>query len=450
MNFFRLVPDCYLVEGARDGVLYDVTGNRLFLLAEAAHQILKHCEDNRPLSALENPDRARDFLRRLQRLGLGCFDSAPAYVDRLLLSAPVKGRLFERPCYRKVDWSIDNECDLNCYFCPRAKAGLSWQACQGCVRRPDNPESVAHPLNPEQTVDDIADLGTSVLHLRGGNPLLHWERLKSIMTAARRRNLLLVITTPGTGQDPERVVDLCSNSHVRLNVVVFGAGESSAKAACGRAGIYEWQTRLVHALKTKELPFFVTVLVCGATAYTKPEILNQARERWGIEPSFAQIYTAEEVDAASRSTYVGSAGKPLSGWHSPPGFYARVQWNTCLYGTFEISPQGLIHPCAGLDAVCGRTQESGLRAALATDSLYGWWQRNKETVDGCNRCALRLACTDCAAAEQAAVGRPELKSSYCPYNPDGEKRAYEHAWHHAGFAEFGVLSMVEEECLCQK
>jgi radical SAM protein with 4Fe4S-binding SPASM domain len=206
--------------------------------------------------------------------------------------------------------------------------------------------------------------------------------------------------------------------------------------------------QLLHALQAEGLPFFVTFLLCGATAASRSEISGRAWELWKAKPSFAEIYTPEEADAALRFTHISSAGKSLVGWHSPPGFYSRVQWNTCLYGTFEISADGCVYPCAGLDAICARTEGFDLRSALAADSLYEWWQRNKESLDGCKRCALRLACADCTAAELAGVERPELKSSYCPYDPDGKRRVYEYAWHQTGFADFGTLSVVERENLC--
>jgi radical SAM protein with 4Fe4S-binding SPASM domain len=448
VDFFRLMPDCFLVDGARDGALYDVTGRRLFLLTETARRVLSHCERNQPLSDLQDFDRARKFLDRVQRLGLGSFDSAPAYVDRLLLTSPVKGRLFERPFYRKVDWSLTSTCDLNCYFCPRDGAGLSWQACQTCVRRLCRSGGAYRQEEIGRTVDQVSDLGVPILHLRGGNPLADWKRLEQVMEAAGRRQLLLVITTPGTGQDEARLADLCRIPHVRLNLVMFGPDEDSSLAACRRAGVYGIQARLLDRLKTEDLPFFVTFLLCGATAHTRSGILTQARERWGAIPSISEIYTRIESKAGHRFTHVSSGSKPLLGWDSPSGFFARMQSHSCLSGTFEISAEELVYPCAGLDAICGSARERGLREALAADGLYEWWRRSKEDLATCRRCALRLACADCAAAEQAGEAVPGLKSSYCPFDPDGGHRACAQVWDHSGFAEFGSLSESDGESPC--
>ncbi len=441
-----MMPDCYLVEGNRDAVLYDVTGRRLFLLTDEAYRILRHCEDNLPLSALDNAARARRFVERLQTLGLGCLDTLPAYVDKLLLSSPVKGRLFELPHYRQVSWSLGKECDLSCYFCPREPGGTSWQTCQVCVRRPRHPGPDAQPVNAEQVVNQIADIGAPILHLRGGNPLLHWDRLQAISRAAQHRRILVAITTPGTGRSPDELLVLCRETHVRLNGVMFGAEDRSTAAVCGRTGIYEVQARLLHALQEEGLPFFVTFLLCGATAGGKPEIADRAWELWKARPSFAEIYTRAEAGPALRFTHISTTGKSLNAWRSPPGFYSRIHWNTCLYGTFEISADGCVHPCAGLDAICGRTREGDLRPALAADALYEWWRRNKESLEGCKSCALRLACSDCAAAEQAGVERPELKSSYCPYDPD--RGLQESDWQQAGFVDFGTLTVAERENPC--
>jgi len=430
MMYFRLAPDCFFVQGKKDAALYDVHRSRILLLDQRACEILRRCEDNTSLGSWLGESGMR-FLQTLQDDDLGSFDSAPAYIDKLLLRAPVewKGFCTPPPRYRKVDWSITNQCDLDCEFCGSGKT-LSWQSCETCLRRDKNTEVQIGHINPEQLIAQIASLGVEVIHIRGGNPLLAVDALKRILRTARSYpNLSVVVTTPVTSRTLEPLLSLCREAPLQLNIVMFGIDDGVTKTVCGRENVWKDQLTIIDALVKAENSPFITFLLSHLTRQKRSEFQKFVENRWKIEPSFAEVYMRKAVLDGIRFSHVDEKTKPLRPWRSVDEFFFRVRFNTCTYGNFEICPDWKIRPCAGLERVCGDIANDGLRGALSGHELYEIWEMGKRKIQPCNQCALRFACADCTVVELAGVQEPVLKKAYCPYDPtNGKLRAHLLDW----------------------
>ncbi len=450
MKYFRLAADCYLIEGEKDAAVYDVGRARIFLLDEASYRVLRRCEDG---AALDESDWTNEYVMRflngLRDEGLGFFEDAPAFVDKFLPNAPVEWRGFclQPPRYRRADWSITNRCEMACSFCPRDGA-VSWQTCQSCVRRNLAREDQTLFEHPRSIVQQIADLGVAVLHIRGGNPLLEWERLQAVVEAASHYpHVSVIVTTPGTGQSIDQILTLYKLPNIRLNVVMLGISPASVRSACGTDQTFDRQVQLVDALRNGGFPLYLTFLLSRSTQHDRDKMIRFARERWQATASFAEIYREEEVPERFRFTHLRANGKPLAPWRSVEEFYFRIRSNTCLYGGFEISADGGIRPCAGLDQACGKIAAGDLRSALSGEHLYSLWNLGKGDVEPCGRCALRYSCADCTAAEMAGVSNPRLKQAYCPFEPGGDARASESHWDHDGFVQ--VVKLEGKKVSCQ-
>lgn len=432
MTYFHLAADCFLVEGVKDAALYDITGRRLFLLDEAAHAILSKCENQSLLEAAWLDPNGMPLLHILAGEGLGSFHAAPAYIDKLLPNAPIGWRGFSLrpPPFRKLDWSLTDECDVACDFCPRAESDLCWQACTGCLRRTAPSGATATlPADVESIVDQIAALGVLGVHIRGGNPLLEWERLDAVLRAsARHPNFRVMVTTPGAGRPVEDIAGLYRYAHFGLNIVMFAIpGQNGGHASS--LDLLAEQLNLADELKRRGLRFSVTYLLRDASPQTREAIECFAQKRWKVQPRYSEIHTKSAEH--SSFSHINSKGKPLTLWRSIENFYFRVGWSTCLFGACEIAADGTIYPCAGLDKAAAEIAGGQLRPALGKDSIFDWWKSSKNDVGPCNRCALRYACADCRAAE--LVASPVVGARWCPFDPDGDVRACQSKWDHSGF-----------------
>jgi len=429
MRYFRLATDCYLIEGEVDAAIYDLSRRRLWLLDDRAHALLRRCEDNHPLpDAL--PEAEQACLDALQEAGAGYFDDRPAYVDKLLLHQPIEmtGIASAPPAFSRADWAITGACDLGCAFCPAGSGDLAWLGCETCLRRAGGAAAPWVPHDLERFAGELELLGVKVLHLRGGNPLLEWDYLQRIVQAVRGSPLGLLISTPGTGQEPERILALCEGGCVRLNVVLFGIREEATRTVCGAGGAQAQAAPLLDAFAGAGIPCYITFLLTADTRADWPEMSDYAVSRWGIRPRAAEIYR-REAPPGGRLRHVGEQVKPLRAWQSAEEFFFRVTANPCAHGRFEIGIDGKVRCCPAFEQVCGDVAGDGLRRALAGDSLYDAWALSKNKIEPCKRCALRYACLDCSAFEIAGQSDPAIKAAYCPYDPEpGPARAWERDW----------------------
>lgn len=251
------------------------------------------------------------------------------------------------------------------------------------------------------------------MHIRGGNPLLEWEYLQAVLAAVRRYpGLRLLITTPGTGQLLDQILSLYHGGQVHLNIVMFSIDAQDYGNVCGRPDILEEQIGLVDVLVEQRVPFSLNFLMSAHTRAKRDEIIRFVQDRWHGTPSFGEVYPREL----------------LSDERTPEEFYFRIRANTCLYGYFEVGIDGRVRPCPGLDQVCGDASGGYLRPALSGETIYSFWDMDKRKVEPCSRCALRLACADCTSAELDAARDPRAKEAFCPYDPQGNRRAYQWSW----------------------
>lgn len=435
MDYFRLASDCFLVEGKDDAALYDIHAGRLYTLDRELHHLLRRCEDNLPFAS---DGGARGILESMEALGLGSFHSAPTYIDKFLLRQPVEwmGMCSRRPGYFRVDWSITNSCDLKCGLCGAGSHVLTWQACQSCARRNLDTATSWAPAQPSDFVTELAVLGIRLLHIRGGNPLLRWDYLQRTAEAVRRQSIALLITTPGTGQHTNKILALCAGGPVRLNLVMFGVTNRDVTAATGRRGLLRRQLCLGDTLVAAGLPFFLTFVLRPESRNQRASMAAFARERWDVEPSFAEMLPRSETAAAARLSHVSQTTKPLAPWRSIEEFFSRVQCNTCTFGNFEVSADGKLRACAGLEQIHGDVAAEGLSRALAGGGLDEVWALDKSKIAPCRDCALRYACADCSAFELAGAADPAAKNAYCPHHPArGEPRACDKNWSAGDFVQ---------------
>jgi MoaA/NifB/PqqE/SkfB family radical SAM enzyme len=358
-------------------------------------------------------------------------------VDKLLLSQPVewKGMCKRTPRFFRADWSITNQCDLNCGFCGGGQDTISYQSCQTCVRRHPAAAGGWTPPSSAQFVQELASAGIQVLHIRGGNPLLAWDRLREIVRAARQIPLQVVITTPASGQEAASLVRLASGRHVLLNIVMFGIDDETARSVCGQSGLFKRQAALIDHLVARRLPVGVTFFLTRATRSRRADALEFTRCSWGIEASVAEIYPRDELEEGFSFSHVENDRKPLSPWRSPEEFYFRVRHSSCTYGNFEVGCDGKLRSCAGIHRVHGDVAHGGLRQALAGDDLYILWDAGKASLQPCAGCALRYACTDCLAVEQAGESDRKIRRAYCPREPGGAAPITQlKTWDPPGFA----------------
>jgi hypothetical protein len=174
----------------------------------------------------------------------------------------------------------------------------------------------------------------------GGNPLLEWDYLQRIVQAVRQP-MGLLISTPGTGQEPERILALCEGGHVRLNVVLLASGKKRAGGLRGRRRAERRRPRFSMPSPAPSTPCYITFLPTADTRADWPECPTMPSAA-GARPAPPRIYRQEAPapacgTSASRSSRCGVA--------AAEEFFFRVTANPCAHGRFEIGLDGKVRCC---------------------------------------------------------------------------------------------------------
>lgn len=450
MVYFRLNSDCYFLSSEKGAVLYDVFGRRIILLDNEARTLLQSCEKGQALADESLKAKARQFFELLIREGFGFYYPRHYFIDKMLLASPMEllEPLAPPPTYKVVNWNITSRCDQNCHFCPNDLQSPSWQACRSCVRRSNDVEAPSLFGDIGLLVKQMVGLGISGIHIRGGNPLLEWDRLISILNSMENYPQVRVgITTPGTGKALDDILSLYRWRNVQLNVVLQGFEDKSNGPVSGGSDVRHLQFRLLDALRQSNRLFSIVVVVSDMILADRDSASRWIFKRWGVMPVFSEFYPSQcEKRESFHFTHVQSKIKSLSPWRDPEEFLQRFHKNTCVSGVMEIALSGNIKPCAGCDDDCGKIVNNDLIRALRGERLYSVWGMAKEQIDQCRDCPLRLACSDCLAAEKLGIKDKRLAAAYCPVMEKDDLFANAGHFEHQGFLYLLSVEKGLERC----
>jgi hypothetical protein len=439
-QYFRLSADCLLVEGQHDAALYDLRQNRLFLLDEVAHRLLRQCEDNQLVKWEELSPHARLLLQWLSDQDLAFPERQPVFIDKFLSHAPITmyGFAAPPPVLSQLDVSITTHCVRNCSFCPAHSETRSWQTCITCLRHPDSGASAVFLDYPQRLVEQAVRNGFPRLHLRGGDPFVESARLLAVVREAEQYpDLSLLITAPGHDQRIADVIALGAHPQVFLNIVLVDPIGSEAESGHG-------PSLLIKDLQRERIRFSLTVLLSGANGESCGAVERWTRSAFGKTPRFAEVRPGRQAALSACFPTPQAAGKSLKRWRTVDEFYSRVRCSTCLTGRMQLNCDGEVKPCVGVPDLVGITADGRLTGVLRSDVLYDWWEKDRNSASPCACCALRYACIDCCGVAFCGQGR-----SFCPYDPTSTTRAVDCKWQHDGFV-FTLRAGGQGEAVCQR
>lgn len=262
-----------------------------------------------------------------------------------------------------VSWEVTYLCNLRCRYCDvptRSTEMLVGDTALGLI-------------------DEMADAGTRVLSLNGGEPLTHPD-IEALVRRARRRGMAVSISTNGI-LVPEMpgVLDELARLQVSMD------GPEEIHDALRGAGSWQAARRAVLTARDRGLPVILSVVLSRTNLDQVGWLVEQARE-WGALLSFLPIgpvhafdlewermapEPAAMRDAFARIAALGASGAPIVG--SPSSFrylstWPDASWIPCLAakGIAKVTADGRVYPCGVLAHRTGAISavEHGFAAAF--------------------------------------------------------------------------------------
>jgi len=421
--FFRLNHLSFLETGKDNNIIYNLQNQRVYILDKDCSRFIEHCEANKAIEEIEDYSSMKEsidkFLKHLEEKELGSFYPNKLHIEKFLYNVPLYLRGFNtpKPIYDKVFLDIGAKCNLDCTFC-NTDENITWLGCRSCINSKRNEDDYFEP-DIQNLLEELRDYEVRQLIIRGGNPLLEYNKLENILKLAREitPQMKIIIVSSGTGLEHEKVLDLLRiNSNTLANIVLFGNSAEDYQMLFGNSRILHQQTELIDKIKAKGFKYNITMLLNDNTLSERSDIIKFVKDKWDMLPIMAEVFDKKNGNQKPLSSIEDNT-KMISSFKHFQEFHLRHQYNTCLIGSMEIAYNGEIHPCPMIKDTIGNLRDKPMGAILSNEKLYNYWEKTKSKVEFCKDCSMRHICADCSAFEVLTEKNYNAGKVYCPVDP---------------------------------
>ncbi|MBI2876257.1 MAG: PqqD family peptide modification chaperone [Candidatus Tectomicrobia bacterium] len=403
MRANRVIPlreDLWLVRGARNSALYDLSESRIHPL-----------EPIWAADAADSDGAGGPALGRPSLAPLGTSRPGPAVlvVPRPENRPPPGPGIFPgkraRTVLRFLWLELTSRCNLQCLHC-YGSSGPSVQTRELAT------------ADWKRVIREAASLGCQALQFTGGEPLLHPEIRDLIGYAREQGYRFLEVFTNATLLGP-REIAFFAEHRVHLAVSFYSHRAAVHDRITQVRGSFRATTAHLKALVREEIPFRVAVI---AMRENQAEVEETLRFLQGLGIEEDQIGT-DEVRPTGRGRASQQAPDPPLTFGPPAGGDWRgcpdpCEGNRCWPGKLCVTSAGRVIPCIfARDLLVGDLRRSSLGAILDGEPLQTLWGITLDKVEGCQDCEYRYACRDCRALPYTHTGNLYARSPRCRYDP---------------------------------
>ncbi len=326
-----------------------------------------------------------------------------------------------------ISWNLTRACNLRCPHCymeggQKAENELTTQECLGLI-------------------DEMKALGTEMLILTGGEPLLRKD-VYEIARHASNRGIWVVMGTNGvlvTDKVVEKMIE-CGVQGVAISIDSL----DPAKHDHFRGGpdAWEYSVRALDICRANGLQVLVQTTVMDMNYAEIPQMLAFAREKgaWSFNLYFlVQTGRGQQLNDLSPERTEAMLSDLVDWQHEyrpmlvrskcAPQFkqiaYERgvggLESGGCMAGTqyCRVTPQGDVTPCPYMTVVAGNVRSQSLGEIWRTSSVLRELRDPKQLKGRCGRCEFNELCGGCRCRAYAAYGDYLQEDPACRYQPTG-------------------------------
>lgn len=340
---------------------------------------------------------------------------------------------------RLVAWEITRNCNLSCIHC-RASATMGPYTGEletaACFR----------------LVDQIAETGSPIVILTGGEPLLRSD-IFDIARYGTEKGLRMVMAPNGTLITEESARKMAESGIRRISISLDGATKEKHDRFRGVEGAFEGALRGIRLAKAAGIEFQINTTITQNNLEEMPRIQDLAVELGAVAhhifllvPTGRGKYIADQaIDAVQYEQalnwfYDQREKTPLQLKATCAPHYYRilrqrakedgktVTFQThgldavtrgCLGGTgfCFISHTGIVQPCGFLELNCGDVTRDSFKTVWEKSEIF-LKLRNYDNLKGkCGACEYKRVCGGCRARAFEATGDCMAEEPLCTYQP---------------------------------
>ncbi len=413
-NFFGLNPDCFLINGAKRGAIYNLNSGDIYSINLETKQLLENLQKGSAIkSALDKTEESYlagfEFLSRLYNLDLGHFSQ----------EKPLVNSLPERPENRlNFVWlELTEGCNLKCLH---------------CYSDSDSKKATYEKLFPElfishkdwlRVIKEAYELGTRRLQFIGGEPFIYGDKLFDLADFAGNIGYeSQEIYTNGTLLNDDRIQNI-RKRNMKLAFSFYGPTRSIHEEITQNHGSWESTLRNIKKARSNDIPTRIAIIAMKQNQDYLDETIEFLKNETGVEdvgydlvrPSGRGCNSELVADKLVEKHLMTAPLFPKIDYDT---FQKYLYGHSCWSGELCISSSGNATPCImERDFIIGNVKEMSLKDILNSNNLVKIWGLSKDYVEVCKDCEYRYGCFDCRPKAKGQSGEFYAKPADCMYDP---------------------------------
>ncbi len=333
-----------------------------------------------------------------------------------------------------VSWNLTKKCNLKCPHC-YMEAG-----------RPADRELTTDECL--ELIDEMQALGTEMLILTGGEPLLRKD-IYEIARYASLQGIWVVMGTNGvlvTDEVAEKMVE-CGVKGVGISIDSLDPEKHNEFR--GGPDAWNYSVRALEICQAHDLEVLVQTTVMEMNRREIPEMIEFAHEKgaWAFNLYFlVQTGRGQKMNDLSPEkteqiltdlVHVQDDYRPMLVRSKCAPQFKQIAYDSgrgglesggCMAGTqyCRITPNGDVTPCPYMDLVAGNVLERSFTDIWQTAPVLQELRRPEMLKGRCGACEFKKLCGGCRCRAYAATGDYLQEDPACRYQPTGrslEERA---------------------------
>ena len=332
-----------------------------------------------------------------------------------------------------LSWNLTKMCNLRCPHCyldagKKAEDELTTSECFALI-------------------DEMRALGTEMLILTGGEPLLRKD-IYDIATYASERGIWVVMGTNGV-LVTDKVVHRMMECGVRgVGISIDSMDPEKHDGFRGGPKSWEYSVRALEICRAYGLEVLVQTTITESNYHDIPQLIDFAREKgaWSFNLYFlvqtgrgqemndlspqrteAMLTDLAEVQTEYRPMLVRSKCAPHFKRIAFERALGGLESGGCMAGTQygRITPEGDVTPCPYMTVVAGNIRRNSLTEIWHTAPALVELRDLKQLKGRCGDCEFKELCGGCRCRAFAAYGDYMQEDPACTYQPIGQPLQFE-------------------------
>ncbi|MGA7306133.1 MAG: radical SAM protein [Rhodothermales bacterium] len=328
-----------------------------------------------------------------------------------------------------VSWNLTRKCNLKCPHCyleagEAAGEELSTEECLGLI-------------------DEFRRLGTEMLILTGGEPLLRRD-IYDIASHASAAGMWVVMGTNGVLVN-DHVADKMIECGVKgVGISIDSVNPEKHNSFRGGPNAWELSVRALDICRRKGLEVLVQSTVTSMNVREIAELVSFAKEHgaWSFNLYFLvqtgrgqelNDLSAQQTEAILKQLVRSQAEfSPMLVRAKCAPQYKQIAYDLglgglesggCMAGTeyCRIMPSGDVTPCPYMTVVAGNVRDSSFTDIWTNASVFTELRDTANLKGKCGRCEFKDLCGGCRCRAFAAFGDYLHEDPACNYQPTGRK-----------------------------